>query len=102
MRLNNMRGNVTINIMKFKSITLFFAMLLTTASFAVAPTFTSVSPGSLPQGAIDELTIVGTNFQSGITVEITGGGYCLVSDNISEWDEGWTTTPEFFCEVTPR
>jgi len=35
-------------------------------------------------------------------IEIIGGGYCLVSDNTSDWDEGWTTTPEFFCEVTPR
>jgi len=35
-------------------------------------------------------------------IEIIGGGYWLVSDNTSDWDEGWTTTPEFFCEVTPR
>ncbi|MFC1932543.1 hypothetical protein ACFLXU_02790 [Chloroflexota bacterium] len=36
------------------------------------------------------------------TIEIIGGGYCLVSDNTSEWDTGWTTTPELYCEVTPR
>jgi len=36
------------------------------------------------------------------TIEITGGSYALVSDNTTEWDTGWTTTPEFFCEVTPR
>jgi len=36
------------------------------------------------------------------TVEITGGSYCLVSDNTSEWGAGWTTTPEFYCEVTQR
>ena len=36
------------------------------------------------------------------TIEIIGGGYCLVSDNTSDWDEGWTTTPEFYCDVTPR
>ena len=36
------------------------------------------------------------------TVEIIGGGYCLVSDNTSEWGAGWTTTPEFYCEVTQR
>jgi hypothetical protein len=36
------------------------------------------------------------------TVEIIGGGYCLVSDNTSEWGEGWTTTPEFYCEATQR
>jgi hypothetical protein len=36
------------------------------------------------------------------TIEIIGGSYALVSDNTSEWSTGWTTTPEFFCEVTPR
>ncbi|MFC1918380.1 hypothetical protein ACFLWW_00175 [Chloroflexota bacterium] len=36
------------------------------------------------------------------TIEVTGGSYSLVSDNTSEWDTGWTVTPEFFCEVTPR
>jgi len=36
------------------------------------------------------------------TVEIIGGGYCLVSDNTSEWGEGWTTTPEFYFEATQR
>ena len=79
MRLNNMRRNVTINIMKIKGITLFFVVLLTTSVLAVVPTFTSVNPGSLPQGAIDELTIVGTNFQSGITVEISGSGVVVPS-----------------------
>ncbi len=79
MRLNNKRGDVTINIMKIKGITLFFVVLLTTSVLAVVPTFTSVNPGSLPQGAIDELTIVGTNFQSGITVEISGSGVVVPS-----------------------
>jgi len=36
------------------------------------------------------------------TVEIIGGGYCLVSDNTSEWGAGWTVTPELYCEVTQR
>ena len=36
------------------------------------------------------------------TIEIIGGSYSLVSDNTSDWSEGWTTTPEFYCEVTPR
>jgi len=39
---------------------------------------------------------------SAYTVEITGGGYCLVSDNTSDWGEGWTTTPDFYCEVVQR
>ncbi len=36
------------------------------------------------------------------TIEVIGGGYCLVSDNTSEWDTGWTVVPELYCEVTPR
>jgi len=36
------------------------------------------------------------------TIEVVGGGYCLVSDNISDWGEGWTTVPEFYCDVIPR
>jgi hypothetical protein len=36
------------------------------------------------------------------TIEIIGGGYCLVSDNTSEWGAGWTTTPEFYSEVVQR
>jgi len=35
-------------------------------------------------------------------LEVIGGGYCLVSDNTSEWGEGWTVTPELYCEVTQR
>ncbi|MFC1949220.1 hypothetical protein ACFLW0_03505 [Chloroflexota bacterium] len=34
------------------------------------------------------------------TIEVIGGGYCLVSDNTSDWDTGWTVTPEFYFEVT--
>ena len=35
-------------------------------------------------------------------MKVVGGGYSLVSDNTSEWSEGWTVTPEFYCEVTQR
>ena len=35
-------------------------------------------------------------------IEIIGGGYCLVSNNTSDWDGGWTITPEFYCDVRPR
>ncbi|MGB2815171.1 MAG: hypothetical protein WBC75_08835, partial [Dehalococcoidales bacterium] len=51
---------------------------------------------------LSDITITYTVALSGYTVEITGGGYCLVSDNTSEWASGWTTTPEFFSEATPR
>jgi len=36
------------------------------------------------------------------TIEVTGGGYCLISDNTSEWGEGWTVAPELYCQVTHR
>ena len=36
------------------------------------------------------------------TIEVIGGGYCLVSDNISEWGDGWTVAPELYCQVTQR
>ncbi len=36
------------------------------------------------------------------TLSVTGGDYYLVSDNISAWEEGWTVTPELYCEATQR
>jgi hypothetical protein len=36
------------------------------------------------------------------TVEVWGGSYRLVSDKSSDWGEGWSMTPEFYCEVTQR
>jgi hypothetical protein len=36
------------------------------------------------------------------TVEVTGGAHCLVSTEPSEWEAGWTITPEFYCQVTQR
>jgi len=36
------------------------------------------------------------------TVEVTGGSYCLVSTDTSEWEEGWTVTPEFYCQIVQR
>ena len=51
---------------------------------------------------LSDITITYTVALSGYTVEITGGGYCLISDNTSEWASGWTITPEFFSEATQR
>jgi hypothetical protein len=51
---------------------------------------------------LSEITITYTVALAVYKVEIIGGGYCLISDNTSEWATGWTTTPEFFCEVTQR
>ena len=36
------------------------------------------------------------------TLSIIGGTYQLLSRETSDWDEGWTVTPEFYCEVTQR
>jgi hypothetical protein len=36
------------------------------------------------------------------TIEIIGGGYCVTSDNTSEWGAGWSTTPVFYLEVMQR
>jgi hypothetical protein len=36
------------------------------------------------------------------TLSVTGGNYVLVSDNMSQWETGWTATPELFCEATQR
>lgn len=49
-----------------------------------------------------DITITYSAQASVYTIEIIGGGYCLVSDNTSDWGEGWTTIPEFYCDVTPR
>ena len=51
---------------------------------------------------LSDTTITYTVALSGYVVELIGGGYCLISDNTSEWAPGWSTTPEFFCEATQR
>ena len=51
---------------------------------------------------LSDTTITYTVSLVSYTVEIIGGGYCLISDNTSEWAAGWTTTPEFYCEATQR
>jgi len=60
-----------------------------------------VGPGD-DTPTLSDITITYSAQAAAYTIEIIGGGYSLVSDNTSEWSEGWTTTPEFYCEVTPR
>ena len=36
------------------------------------------------------------------SLSVTGGSYCLVSDDPEEWEAGWTLTPELYCEATQR
>ena len=49
-----------------------------------------------------DISISYTAPSSSYAVEIIGGGYCLISDNSSEWGSGWAVTPEFYCEITQR
>jgi len=51
---------------------------------------------------LSDITITYTVALVAYKVEIIGGGYCLISDNTSEWAAGWTTAPEFYCETTQR
>ena len=36
------------------------------------------------------------------TLSVTGGGYCLVSQDSDEWESGWTVTPKLYCEILQR
>ena len=36
------------------------------------------------------------------TLSVTGGSYGLVSLTPSQWSEGWSITPEFYCDVAQR
>ncbi len=36
------------------------------------------------------------------TLSVTGGDYSLVSRDSSEWEEGWTVTPELYCQIVQR
>lgn len=36
------------------------------------------------------------------TLSVTGGTYVLVSEDMSDWEAGWTVTPELYCEATQR
>ena len=36
------------------------------------------------------------------TLSVTGGSYGLVSPDSSQWEAGWTVTPEFYCLIIQR
>ena len=36
------------------------------------------------------------------TLSVTGGSYQLLSREVSEWEDGWTASPELYCEVEQR
>ncbi len=69
--------------------------------FLSIPSSTVAGPGdSTPK--LSDIRITYATSAEFYTIEIIGGGYCLVSDNTSEWGAGWTTTPEFYSEVVQR
>ena len=51
---------------------------------------------------LSDVTITYAATATVYTAEVIGGAYCLVSTDTSEWEEGWTVTPELCCEVTQR
>ena len=58
-------------------------------------------PGSATP-IFSDITITYSALTAVYTIEIIGGAYCLVSDNTSDWSAGWTTIPEFYCDIIPR
>ena len=60
------------------------------------------SDSGLSTPTLSDITITYAATAVIYTAEIIGGGYCLVSDNTSEWGTGWTVTPELYCEATHR
>ena len=56
--------------------------------------------GSTP--TLSDISITHSAELVSYTVEVTGGSYCLVSTDTSEWEAGWTVTPEFYCLIMQR
>jgi len=53
------------------------------------------------ENGVATFNIEGNSAES-YTVEVWGGSYRLLSDDPSEWAEGWNIVPELYCEVTQR
>ncbi len=51
---------------------------------------------------LSDVTITYSGTPVTFVVEVTGGSYCLVSTDTSEWEAGWTVTPEFYCQIVQR
>ncbi|MFC2025457.1 hypothetical protein ACFLTG_03505 [Chloroflexota bacterium] len=51
---------------------------------------------------LSDISIYYSGTQITFVTEVIGGGYCLVSDNTSDWETGWTVTPEFYVEVAQK
>ena len=53
------------------------------------------------QNGIAIFNLVGISGGS-YTLSVTGGTYQLFSREVSEWEAGWTVTPELYCEAEQR
>lgn len=42
------------------------------------------------------------NLNGSKTISVTGGSYRLVSANTTNWEEGWTVTPELYLDLSQR
>lgn len=68
----------------------------------------SVEAGESPDFRVLSLTNGTATFTieggtaSSYDLNVVGGGYAVISDNISGWAPGWSVTPEFYCEVSQR
>lgn len=54
-----------------------------------------------PENGVAIFNLVGISGGS-YTLSITGGTYRLNSREVSEWEAGYTATPELYCEATQR
>ncbi len=51
---------------------------------------------------LHDITIAYTIDAPPYKIEVIGGSYCMTSGDSSEWRDGWSVIPEFYCEVTQR
>jgi len=42
------------------------------------------------------------DFSGSRTISVIGGSYRLNSNKPSNWEDGWTVVPEFYCEIIPK
>jgi len=64
---------------------------LATPAYAVAPTITSVTPSTASDDC--EVTIIGTNFQTGPTTDVTFGGVAGTGENVDSSTQMEVTIP---------
>jgi len=58
-------------------------------------------PGNTTPG-LSDISIAFTPAAVSYKVKVIGGGYSLNSREPTDWAEGWTISPDLYCEVTQR